>query len=262
MSPSANAPIIKIYHIEGRRSLRVIWLCEELGLPYELIFKPGDLMGSMAMLRQANPLMPLEPTVEYQGKIVVESGAIVEILQSRHGNGRLAPSLDSEDYPHHVQWVHFAEGTAMYRFWAIRFASIVAEIPVEQIPAGHRVNASVTDLAGKDAMLNFLVGTHAVADYMEDFLSKHPYFGGKEFSAADIMMQFIPNGAKLTAGFDTKNFPRIQAWLKKVESRPAFQRAMKAAVPGGANQYGLPVEMPLPFPEPTGPAPLPSISAA
>jgi glutathione S-transferase len=240
--------MLTIYHIEGRRSFRVIWLCEELGIPYELVFKPGDLMGSMALIREVNPLLPQEPTVRYEGEILVESGAIVELLQARHGNGRLAPAVESADYPFHLQWMHFAEGTAQYRMWAARFASMASNIPAEQFATGVTVNGRRLPL----------VSTQAVFDYIEAYLAEHPYFGGSDFSSADIMMQFSVNSAKLTAGFDTRNFRRVQEWRAKVEARPAFARARAAATPGGCDEYGLPLGMPLPFAESAEPAPMPS----
>ncbi|MET0984397.1 MAG: glutathione binding-like protein [Steroidobacteraceae bacterium] len=245
---AASADDLTIYHIEGRRSIRVVWLCEELGIPYKLVFKQGDIKGSMQTIREVNPLMPMAPTVSYRGHILVESGGILELLQARYGKGRLAPAVSSDDYPFHLQWMHFAEGTAMYRMWAARFASMVAKIPVEDVPTGYTAD-------GKN---QGLVSTQAVFDFVEAYLAQHMYFGGQEFSAADIMMHFAVNASKLTAGFDNSAFPRIQAWRKAVEGRPAFKRAMQAAVPGGYNEYGLPTGMPLPFPEPKGPHPVPS----
>lgn len=236
---------ITIYHIEGRRSFRVIWTCEELGVPYELVFKPGDLMGSMALLKQVNPLCPMEPTAKFKGNVLVESGAMVELIQQRYGKGRLAPAVDSEDYPFHLQWLHFAEATLQYRGWAIRFASMISGIAADQIP---------TEFNGFK-----LVGMQEAFDFMEDYLSRHPYFGGKEFSTADIMMEFCVPSAKLTAGFDPVNFKRVMDWVKRVRARPAFTRARNAAVPGGYDEYGLPTGMPLPFAPPTRPLPVPTV---
>jgi glutathione S-transferase len=244
--------LVTIYHIEGRRSIRVIWLCEELGIPYKLVFKPGDIKGSMQTIREVNPLMPMAPTVAYRGQILVESGGILELLQARYGKGKLSPAVESNDYPFHLQWLHFAEGTAMYRMWAVRFAAIVAKMPVEDVPTGYTAD-------GKN---QGLVSTQAVFDFIENYLAQYPYFGGRDFSAADIMMHFAVNASKLTAGFDNSAFPRLQAWRKNVESRPAYKRAMQAAVPGGFNEYGLPAGMPLPFPEPQGPRPAPSVLPA
>src|SRR5262249_18161957 len=110
----AESPL-RIHHIEGRRSFRVVWLCEEIGLPYELVFKRGDLMGSMVALRGASPMCPITPAVEIDGRIIVESGAILDVLAARHAPGVMVPKVDSPDYPLHCQWMHFAEGTLMAR---------------------------------------------------------------------------------------------------------------------------------------------------
>src|SRR5262245_15416265 len=110
-APAAAADdVVTIYHLEGRRSLRVIWLCEELGIPYKLMFKPvdpahPDFSASRAMLLKVNPLMPMWPTVVYKGNVLVESGAILQLLLARYGQGRLEPPVDSADYAYHLQWM-------------------------------------------------------------------------------------------------------------------------------------------------------------
>src|SRR5215207_5195127 len=96
---AAPLPDITIYHLEGRRSERIVWLMEELGLPYKLEFKRGDLAGSMASIKAINPGMPVAPTVKYGDQVIVESGAIIETILNRHAPGKLQPALDSPDYP-------------------------------------------------------------------------------------------------------------------------------------------------------------------
>src|SRR5687768_9201180 len=111
--PKKGAPLpdVTIYHLEGRRSERVVWLMEELELPYKLEFKRGDLAGSMAQIRALNPGMPVAPTVKYGDQVIVESGAIIETILDRHAPGKLQPALDSPDYPYHLIWMHYAEGS-------------------------------------------------------------------------------------------------------------------------------------------------------
>ena len=119
-------PPITIYHLEGRRSERVVWLMEELEAPYKLEFKRGDLAGSMAAIRALSPVVPMAPTVVYGDQVLVESGAILEMILNRHAPGRLQPALDSRDYPHHLMWMHFAEGSMAarlfsdYRAWMVK----------------------------------------------------------------------------------------------------------------------------------------------
>jgi glutathione S-transferase len=218
---------LKIYHIEMRRSFRVIWLCEELDIPYELVFVRGDLMRSMELIKAVSPLMPLAPTVDFRGQILVESGAILELLLAHYGDGRLVPSKASPDFAHYLQFMHFAEGTAMDRMWATRFAAMMAKIPVKSMP---RIG---------------MVDPEGVLIFMDDYLSRHSYFGGQEFTAADIMMHYVPRAADLVAEIDSYAYEHIAAWRRKVRSRPAFKRAIDAGLPGGhdgdGDGWGLPI---------------------
>lgn len=212
---AAEAAPLTIYHIEGRRSERIVWLCEELGLPYQLEFKRGDIAASMQTIRSINPLMPVAPTVRYGDQILVESAAIIELLIARHGNGRLRPAIDSPDLPYYLQWMHFAEGSFASRAIA---DYRVTMIQGRQMPAAGRPR---------------LVDSEAVVKFADDFLSKHPYFGGQAFSAADIMMLFPVNFAANLNIVEIEQFPNVVAWRKKVESRPAYQRMLKIARPDG-----------------------------
>lgn len=210
---------IKIYHIEGRRSDRIIWLCEELGLPYQLQYRRGDLAGSMDLIRSVNPLVPMAPTVDIAGQILVESGGILEIIDRRYGGDRLSPAISSPDFPAYMQWLHFAEGTVGAR--------MAAEF-------------MITIAAGKDKIMSAkpgqkggLVGSLSSFAFMEKFLGEHPYFGGAQFSNADIMMMFPVRAAKQMVGLDPDTYPNIAAWRQRVETRPAYKRAMAAALPDG-----------------------------
>lgn len=232
----APLPAITIYHLEGRRSERIVWLMEELGLPYTLEFKRGDLAGSMATIREVNPGMPVAPTVKYGDQILTESGAIIETILNRHAPGKLAPSLDSPDYPAHLMWMHHAEGSlasraiADYRVWMIA-------------PPKERSR---------------LVDSEAEVQFADDFLAKHPWFGGAEFSAADIMMVFPLNFAMALNIVDKNQFPNINAWKAKIEARPAYQAMLAKARPDGM-VGSLPA---LPQHAPSGPRPAPAAPAA
>ena len=206
---------LTIYHLEGRRSERLVWLCEELGLPYKLEFKRGDLAGSMQAIKAINPLMPVAPTVRYNDQILVESGAIIELILAREGKGRLHPPVDSADYPYYLQWMHFAEGS---------FASrVIADYRVALIKGRPQPVAGQYRLVDSEAVLKFA----------DDFLGKHPYFGGKEFSAADIMMVFPTNFAGGLNIVDMAEFPNVAAWRTKMENRPAYKRMLAIARPDG-----------------------------
>jgi glutathione S-transferase len=208
---SKPLPEITIYHLEGRRSERIVWLMEELSLPYKLEFKRGDLMGSMATIRAISPTVPMAPTVKYGDQIIVESGAIIETILERHATGSLRPALDSPDYPQYLMWMHYAEGSLAarlfsdYRAWRI-------QPPTQRSP---------------------LVDSEAVVQFAEEYLAKHPWFGGAEFSAADIMMKFPLDVATKLNIVDTAQFPNVAAWKTKIEARPAYQQMLAKARPDG-----------------------------
>lgn len=208
---AAPLPDITIYHLEGRRSERLVWLMEELSLPYRLEFKRGDLAGSMAAIRALSPVVPMAPTVKYGDQILVESGAIIELILNRHAGGRLQPALESRDYPYHLMWMHYAEGSLAARLFS-DYRAWMANPPTRRSP---------------------LVDSEAVVQFSEDYLAAHPWFGGAEFSAADIMMMFPLNLATALNIVDAAQFPRVAAWKAKAEARPAYQRMLAKARPDG-----------------------------
>ena len=235
-----NGEPLEILHIEGRRSLRVIWLCEELGIPYSLSYKRGDVIGSLMSLREKNPAMPIVPSVRFGDDWIVESGAILSILQARYGNGRLVPPVDSPDYPHHAQWMHYAEGTAAARLMSARLAAMAAGQTPDDMPKGYR-------RGDRDNPENFaqMVGPWTVFDHVEEYLTSHRYFSGKEFGMADIMMHFPVRMAHMILWIDiAQDYPAIAEWRTRVEQRPAFERASAAAAPDGVDESGVPANDP------------------
>jgi glutathione S-transferase len=193
--PAAPMPPITIYHLEGRRSERIVWLMEELGLPYELKFKRGDLAGSMALIRAFSPVVPMAPTVKYGDQILVES----------------QPSQDSPDYPDHLMWMHYAEGSLAARLFS-DYRAWTAQPPTQR---------------------SRLVDSEAVVQFAENFLGQRPWFGGAAFSGADIMMMFPLNAATGLNLVDEAQFPNVAAWKVKIEARPAYRRMLAKARPDG-----------------------------
>jgi glutathione S-transferase len=204
-------PEITIYHLEGRRSERIVWLMEELDLPYELIYTRGDLGASMATIRALGHGMPVAPTVAYGDQIIVESGAIIEMILDRHAPDKLKPALASPEYSNYLMWMHYAEGSLAarlfsdYRVWNI-------QPPERRSP---------------------LVDSENVVQFADDFLADNNWFGGEEFSAADIMMMFPLNVATSLGLVDETLFPNVAAWKLKAEARPAYQRMLAKARPDG-----------------------------
>jgi glutathione S-transferase len=220
-------PIV-IHHIEGRRGERVAWLCEELGLPYELRFVQGDVLGSLAALGEAH-VMRMTPIVEDGALKMVESGAILEYLLTRYGEGRLRPPAGAPEMADYLQWLHFAEGSGMFRAMIER---MILQLTDGEPPA--------------DVAYIYVGGSRRVLDFAEEALGRQPYFAGSEFTAADIMMHFplrlaglaVTHDPDLRAIFsDTRqglaDYPHINAFLDRVVARPAFQRAMQTTMPAG-----------------------------
>ncbi|XOV83945.1 MAG: glutathione S-transferase family protein [bacterium] len=204
-------PAITIYHLEGRRSERIVWLMEELSMPYELVFERGDLAASMANIRAVNPDVPMAPTVMIGDQILVESGAIIEVILNRYAPGKLTPELFSADYARHMMWMHFAEGSLAARLFS-DYRAWLRNPPAER---------------------SRMVDSEATVQYAENHLAQHPWFGGDQFSAADIMMMFPLNVATGLNIVDETQFPNVSAWKKKTQARPAYQRMLKVARPDG-----------------------------
>lgn len=208
---TAALPDITIYHLEGRRSERIVWLMEELDLPYELVYVRGDLGASMAKIRAINPDVPMAPTVTVGDQVLVESGAIIEVILDRYAPNQLQPALNSTDYPNHLMWMHFAEGSLAARLFS-DYRAWRKEPP---------------------ATRSRFVDSEATVQHAENYLAKHPWFGGAEFSGADIMMKFPLNVATGLNIVDAEQFPNVAAWKKKIEVRPAYIRMLAAARPDG-----------------------------
>jgi glutathione S-transferase len=216
-----------IYHLEGRRSERIVWLMEELGLPYNLVFTQGDLGASMAAIRKINPLAPMAPTVQYGDQVLVESGSIIELILNRHAPGKLAPAVASHDYPTYLRFMHFAEGSLADRLFS-DYRFFTANPPKERSP---------------------LVDSQSVVNFCEDQLSKQPWFSGAAFGGADIMQWFPLNVATALNLVDKEAYPRVAEWKTRVEARPAFKRMRAKALPKGM----VGNLTPLPKHAPTGP---------
>ncbi len=204
-------PDITIYHLEGRRSERVVWLMEELGLPYQLEYVRGDLMASMAQVRALGHEMPMVPTVVIEDEILVESGAIIELILARYAPGQLAPAPDSEHYAKHLMWMHYAEGSLAARLFS-DYRAWRTNPPTQR---------------------SRLVDSEAVVQFAENHLAEHQWFGGADFSSADIMMLFPLDVATNLNLVDVDQFPNIAAWKERVTARPAYQRMLAAARPDG-----------------------------
>jgi len=202
--------MIKLYFAPRTRSVRILWLLEELGLPYELErveFRPP----AKRFFAQDTPTGKL-PTIVDGEVVMCESGAIAEYILERYGEGRLAPPIGSPKRAAFLQWLHFAESTAFPPLGIVVWLTLYRDDA-----ASHR--AIVEDARARAAM-GF--------KYVEDALGDAPYLLGDEFSAADIMMGFTLAAAQLLGVVDD-GYPRLNAYVARLQARPAFQKAFTTA---------------------------------
>ncbi len=223
--------MITVHHLNNSRSQRVLWLLEELGVPYEVVKysrNPSSGMAPLA-LRQVHPLGKA-PVIVDGGDVLAESGAILEYLLARYGEGRLVPPADTPEYQVYLYWLHYAEGSAM--------PNLLLKLIFDQIETGpvpFFIRPVVRGLAR--AVKNSLVDPQLVLhlDHMEAELAGRTWFAGEMLSAADIQMSFPVEAAAARAGLDASR-PHLMAWLERVHARPAWARAVER---GGA--YSLAV---------------------
>lgn len=221
--------MITVYHAEARRSERVAWLLEELDVPYELVFKAGDVLGSFEPLRATGHGFPMAPVVRDGDELLIESAAILETLLNRYGEGRLRPAVGSASHATYLEWLHFAESSA--------FPRIQQELIQRALPPAKTPEAQARRVGGSARVLN----------YIENTLTARPYLAGPDFTAADIQMHFVLR-IGLSAAANRRGvpslllqpdadcyapYPAIAAYMRTLAARPAFQRMMQATMPRG-----------------------------
>jgi glutathione S-transferase len=210
--------MIIVHHLDHSRSLRILWLLEELGVGYEVRQYRRDKVTrrSPAALADVHPLRKA-PVLEDGAVTIAESGAIVEYVLDTYGNGRLRPAKGSADYLRYLEWLHFAEGSAMP---PLVFKLVTGIVP-ERAPAMVRPVAKLVVKALGDGFIDPELA--AISAYMEQALARAPWFAGADFTAADIMMSFPARAMLRRAGGD---LPAIAGFVAACEARPAYARAV------------------------------------
>lgn len=206
--------MIVVHHLDDSRSQRILWLLEELGLPYEIRLHKRDPKTRSAppALKQVHPLGK-SPVIEDGGRVIAESGAIIDHILRRYGNGRLQPAPSETNYDDYVHWLHYAEGSGM--------PALIIRISVARVG-----EAAATALPRLDAEIALQLG------YLNDALEGRSYILGEELSAADIQLSFI--GELAAARFGIAGYPHIEAWVKRFQARSAYKAALAK---GGAYSF-------------------------
>jgi glutathione S-transferase len=215
--------MITVHHLNNSRSQRVLWLLEELALPYELIRYQRDPKTMLAppTLRAIHPLGKA-PVLSDEGRVIAESGAIIEYVIETHAQGRLRPSRGSDAALKYNYWLHYAEGSLMP---IMVMKLVLGAVPKGPMPFFVRPVAKGIVQGVERAFLTPQARTHL--RFVEGELAKTPWFAGDEFSAADIQMSFPLEAATARAGLDASTYPKTSAWLERIHARPAYARALE-----------------------------------
>ena len=218
--------MITVHHLNNSRSQRVLWLLEELGLPYEIEKYERDAKTMLAppTLLKVHPLGK-SPVITEDGLTVAETGAIVEYLIEHHGRGRLAPAIGTPERLRWRYWLHFAEGSAMP---PLLLKLIFERIKVSPMPFFAKPIAKSICNRVLAAMVE--PNLTRQLDFMEAELGKSEWFAGNDFSAADIQMSFPLEAAAQRAGLDASR-PRLMEFLKRIHARPAYKKALARGGP-------------------------------
>ena len=213
--------MIVVHHLNNSRSQRILWLLEELGLTYDIkrYERDKETMLAPPELRKVHPLGK-SPVVTDDDLTLAESGAIIEYLVERYGDGCFAPARELPAYLRYRYWLHYAEGSIMPPL----LLKLVFD-KIETSPMPFFVKPIAKAISGK-ANSSFImpqINTHL--DYLEDELGKGKWFVGNDFTAADVQLSFPIEAAAARGGLDASR-PRLMDYLKRIHARPAYQRAI------------------------------------
>ena len=218
--------MVVVHHLNNSRSQRVLWLLEELGVPYEVKRYERDAKTMLAppALLAIHPLGK-SPVIVDGTVTVAESGAVVEYLMDRYGAGRLIPAAGTPERLRYTYWLHYAEGSAM--------PPLLLKLVFDRVanaPAPWPISAIARRIAG--TVQNSFIGPQLKRhlDYMEAELTAHPWFAGNEFTAADVQMSFPLEAAKSRAGLNASR-PRLWDFLERIHAREAYKRALERGGP-------------------------------
>jgi len=206
--------MLTLHHLNDSRSQRVLWLLEELGLPYEIKHYQRNAETRLAPpeLKKIHPLGK-SPVITDGGTVIAESGAIVDYVIRRYGKGALMPAPGSADYETYNEWLHYSEGSGMLPLMLNLYVSRLKEAGA---PLHPRIDSELANHLG----------------YVDGALKGRDFFVGTSLTGADIQMSFVGEMAKVFGKLDP--YPNLAAWLGRMHARPAFKRSVEK---GGAYRF-------------------------
>ena len=203
--------MLKVHHLNNSRSQRILWLLEELDAPYEIVHykRMSPVPLAPPELKDVHPLGK-SPVISDGAHTIAESGAIVEYVLDTYGKGRLRPLPGSDDHVRYIEWMHYAEGSAMLPLMMHLYAGYLGD---GAAPLRPRIDSEIA---------NHLT-------YVSNALKGHEYFVGDALTGADIQMTFVLEAAN-SSGL-LKDYPVLQAYLERMQARPAYKRAIDKGGP-------------------------------
>ena len=203
--------MLTVHHLNDSRSQRILWLLEELGLPYEIRQYQRDATTRLAppALTAVHPLGK-SPVLTDGDRTIIESGAIVDYLIRRHGGARLQPAVDTAAYDEYQQWLHYAEGSAML---PLLLKLYVSRLGTGGAPLEPRIEGEIANHIG----------------FVDQSLAARKWLLGDDFTGADIQMSFV--GEAASSRTPKGRYPNVEAWVARFQQRPAYARAIERGGP-------------------------------
>lgn len=201
--------MLKVHHLNNSRSQRILWLLEEMGQPYEIVFYQRQTPVPMAPpeLKAVHPLGK-SPVLEDGDRVIAESGAEVEYLIDTYGKGLLKPAQDTDNYWKYIEWLHYAEGSAMTPLLLALYTGFLGD-------AG----------AALKPMIDGQIANHLT--YMENELGDGLFFVGHDMTGADIQLLFVLEAA----GTRLEPYPNLMRYRARMQERPAYRRGIEKGGP-------------------------------
>jgi glutathione S-transferase len=205
--------LLTVHHLGISQSERIVWLCEELGLDYQLkLYKRREDNRLAPDEYKALHPMGIAPVITDGDLVLGESGAICDYICARYGKGQLIPSRDDPDFADHLFWFHWSNGTFM--------TTLMMQLVLSMGAEGNPTSLFVNDRSRRGWAM------------IEARLGEKPFFGGANLTTADIMMVYCVTTSRAFRGTSIDPYPNLKAYLRRIGERPAYQRAMAKAEPG------------------------------
>ena len=212
--------MITVHHLNNSRSQRILWMLEELGVPYEVKrYQREPSMQAPAALKAVHPLGK-SPVVTDGDKTIAESGAIIEYLNDTYGAGRFAPAPGTPERLRYTYFLHYAEGSLMpILLMKLVFGRLPTRVPWFIRPVARLISAGADK-----SLLTPQIATHFM--FLESELAQREWFAGPDFSGADIQMSFPLEAAAARSPLFAQ-LPKLKAFVDRIHARPAYKRAIE-----------------------------------